>query len=941
MSIVGQRPALSRIEGDLRHHFRQLRAYKASFTSVPVFALEHPLLSGDTSRFATLLSEQVRVEGSLSDEFWVTWVVCATEHGYQFAGLEYWESFERKVRRWHGVDYRENLRKWFERFAKIYGGAEPSGAWSTRYKYICWPVTHALLPQDLQLQLAQAFHYAQSSLNNAAELSDRELGRLIKRHSLETTTRYSQFLEQEEIVGQVVHALLRDYNDESSAIYRPTLDRITQDLTTKANAREWLRAARDRYGQPKSRLITGQPRPSRPSPGDAYDATRSSPIRLCRPSCNLELRRGGSELQVWLSPPSLALHAIQWPELRDVLNRSRLIAQCADSARPAICLLATKPPSWRLNRWPNEGQALLEFDAPLPNDLEKIVGDGRLSPCHLRIFECMADGRAVQRAEPVVRPGADYIIASQDLSVVAHLGPKVSSDCEGIHFIRLRLPEAVTDVEVQRLTQAGIDVRRTLSVQPGGLLPRGWLSGYSSEWLTTEAVVFLIDHDFQCDQLLVELDGTTTTIAPSQGFRSILSLGYLEAGPHYLVIRATVSATSALAVVTAPVELHFMVRPPSTWKPGQITHDGLLAHVSPPDPSIEDLLSSGLSLHVEGATTSVACSLTLIDGDGVPCLDVKLFRKNLPLSNDAWQSALNKFLKAQGDERPLFSAREGVLTLCARDIGCHRIQLRADFKPLRWALDRTPAGSVARLLNDGIEQHEIDVVHYTFDAPLERRPLTVEHAIEGLNATAASGLLVARTPEFEQAVIISPAHPAGLSTLVDQQQWPGDLSTNIGVLVQAHRRWHSCRTSNGWARVRQVRVVSSIHQRLLAVLCGEYWVRNEAGFADRALSWHALESLVDNAGPRSFGSALSKAWSAHVLADDQSAYVMAAREHFGLGDHQVVALRACCKVAVNPDTLLPTECGVIEGLEERLRAPLVRGARLWQTYRQLRRGVPQ
>ena len=936
MSIVGQRPALFRIESDLRQHFKQLRAYKASFTTVPVFALEHPLLSDDTSRLATLLSEQVRVEGSLSDDFWVTWVVCATEHGYQFAGLEYWESFERKVRRWHGVDYRESLRKWFGRFAKTYGGAEPSGAWSTRYKYICWPVTHALLPQDLQLQLAQAFHYAQSSLYDAAELSDRELGRLIKCNSLETTTRYSQFLEQEEIVGQVVHALLRDYNDESSAIYRPTLDRITQDLTTKANAREWLRVARDRYGQPKSRLLTGQPRQSRPSPGGAYDATPSSPLRLCRPSCNLELKRLDSRLQAWLSPPSLALHAIQWPELRDILNRSRLIAKCAESARPAICLLSTKPPSWRLNRWPNEGQALLSFDAPLPNYLEKIVGDGRLLPRHLRIFECMADGRAVQRAEPVVRPGADYIVASQDPLAIAHLGPELPSDCEGIHFISLRLPKAVTNYEVERLHLAGIDVRRTLSVQPAGLLPRGWLSGYSSEWLTTEAIMFLIDHDFQCDRLIVELDGTTTIIPPSQGDRSILSLGYLEAGPHHLVIRVT----STLAVASAPIELHFMVRPPAAWKPGQITHDGLLAHVSPPDPSVDDLLSGSLSLRVEGVTASVAYSLTLVDGDGVPCLDGELFRKNLPMSNETWQSALTKFLNAQRDERPLFSAREGVLTLYARDLGHHRIRLRADFKPLRWVLERMPAGSTARLLNDGIEQDEIDVDYYTFNAPLERIPLTVEHAIEGLNAIVASGLLVARTPEFEQAVIISPSQPSGLSTLVDRPQWRGDLAANIVALVQAHRRWRSCRASNGWARIRQVRVVSSIHQRLLAVLCGEYWMRNEVSFADRTLSWHALESLVENAGPRSFGSALSEAWSAHASADDLSAYMTVARAHFELGDYQAIALRACWKVAANPDALLPTECGVIEVLEERLRAPLVRGARLWQTYRQLGRGVP-
>ncbi|MBO9879553.1 hypothetical protein, partial [Xanthomonas sp. D-99] len=200
MNILGQRPVLACIEMDLRRHFKELRANKATYTSAPVFALEHHLTCAERERLGELLSDQVRLDGKLTDEFWISWVVFAAEHGYQFAGLEYWDSFERKAPRWHHVDYRQNLRKWFERFEKSYGGAKPSGSWAKKHPYISWPVTHALLPQDLQISLAQAFHAAQSHLSNASGMPDAELGRLIGRYSIDPKDRYRRFLQEEEIV---------------------------------------------------------------------------------------------------------------------------------------------------------------------------------------------------------------------------------------------------------------------------------------------------------------------------------------------------------------------------------------------------------------------------------------------------------------------------------------------------------------------------------------------------------------------------------------------------------------------------------------------------------------------------------------------------------------------------------------------------------------------
>ena len=88
---------------------------------------------------------------------WLVWIVFATEQGYDYDGDEYWNTFERRMPVWDR-GWRPSLRAWFGKFHETYGGFRPVGSWANHFSIIAWPITHALLPKDLQVQLARALY---------------------------------------------------------------------------------------------------------------------------------------------------------------------------------------------------------------------------------------------------------------------------------------------------------------------------------------------------------------------------------------------------------------------------------------------------------------------------------------------------------------------------------------------------------------------------------------------------------------------------------------------------------------------------------------------------------------------------------------------------------------------------------------------------------------
>ena len=168
-------------------------------------ALEHGLSDDELSQIGPHLLARLKSGLRLSPH-WLLWVIYATERGYGYAGDEYWRSFEEHTPFWELGD-RYKLVPWFSKFQQAYDGVIPAGPWASHFRIIAWPITHAILPRYLQRQFARALYDLRYRLAGLANFEPAAIGHLLAVHS-HSSTRFEEFLQQEELTGRIVLALL-------------------------------------------------------------------------------------------------------------------------------------------------------------------------------------------------------------------------------------------------------------------------------------------------------------------------------------------------------------------------------------------------------------------------------------------------------------------------------------------------------------------------------------------------------------------------------------------------------------------------------------------------------------------------------------------------------------------------------------------------------------
>jgi len=172
----------------LAEHFGALARDRQN---IPRFALEHGLA---TAELLALQNElRIHIRSSVPGRnHGLVWVVYAAEIGYGYAGNEYWQTFEEKTPGWTLNGRRDWIRDAFIAFQKEYASAKPSGPWAENFSIIAWPITHAILPRDLQQQLARILYDLRHSFS--AELFDepQRLGEFIAARSWNASESSSQ-----------------------------------------------------------------------------------------------------------------------------------------------------------------------------------------------------------------------------------------------------------------------------------------------------------------------------------------------------------------------------------------------------------------------------------------------------------------------------------------------------------------------------------------------------------------------------------------------------------------------------------------------------------------------------------------------------------------------------------------------------------------------------
>lgn len=189
----------------LDKHFGALRAAREA-AGLPVFALEHGLDVSEVSNLTNYLHGQLQNNGRPSRD-WLAWVVYGAELGYDYDGQEYWASFENRTPLWTWRADRRLLRSWFANFHRTYRGFRPQGNWAKWFSIISWPVTHAILPKDLQTQLASSLYQLRFGVAARIKEEPASIGRYIAARG-EGSSRFRNFLQQEELVGRIAVALL-------------------------------------------------------------------------------------------------------------------------------------------------------------------------------------------------------------------------------------------------------------------------------------------------------------------------------------------------------------------------------------------------------------------------------------------------------------------------------------------------------------------------------------------------------------------------------------------------------------------------------------------------------------------------------------------------------------------------------------------------------------
>ncbi len=847
----------------LRDHFGQLASLRSRAGGrAPVYALEHGLEAREVQAIAAAVRAHVS-KNVPSPDHALPWIVYATEIGYGYSGDEYWQTFEEQTPGWTVLGDRYWLRRCYQRFRAEFGGAQPTGAWAEHFSIICWPITHAILPKDLQRQLARTLYDLRHSFYAELFESPQKLGQFIATRSWGGTSRFQNFAENAELAGQISAALLLEGRlGTASLIHPPTLRRIGADLEGERRAREWLRGARRGAQEratvrglalgrgPASSTVRG------PDEARAEVATLGIEPRLVlRPTAS-----NGSCWEVSLEIPDLSHLLFRYPQARDVLTGSRCVVTGA-AGRPLArgrCLHGAQRVT--LTRWPSEDEVLLQFEQR-DAQLEYLFrAECLLRPRPRRLFRIASDGMAYELRSLRVRPGERYVLVSTagPVAANAHVRP-VELECQGVHGVLLDLPVALTDDWEEALRRLGLGQARTIEVWPAGLSAVAWDGEGHTEWLAPERPCLAVQTDYEVGELQVSMgslpDESVKLTSVAAGEPIFLQFPPLPVGLH-TVRFSTRSHSDTGMELRGALDVLMRVREARPWEAGVARSGPLVVQLDPPRPTLECLWEGQLDIEIRGPLRrNMKCVLSLFERDGAaPTCVETLPPLPVPLLPAQWRAHFERHVRESKRVQDVYdTARLCRLEFAADELGTFTLECEREFVPVRWAVCQRGGDAIARLIDDSGAQGPPDMEYFSFDLPTEAVRLTssLEWPVK-----APGGLFLARRDGAEAAHLAVPRTFRSLGDLgTTPRITPSARSVEAvcGALEHA-RHWQTARSSGDiLSSHRRRNVLVALAHHVLAQLGGDQWARSEStltggAVADLTPLKHAVANRRDQAG---------------------------------------------------------------------------------------------
>lgn len=823
----------------LDRHFRSLA--DARGPEFPVFALEHPLTTAELTQLSSDVRKQM-ASGLGLGRYWLPWVIYATEIGYGYTGDEYWYSFGEQTPGWE-LHHRYSLCNQFRKFQSTYHGVTPSGPWAENFSLIAWPITHAMLPRLLQYQFASLIYQLRFQLAGLHTLDSLSAGRLLAAYGDNASTRFQQFLQQEELTGRILLGLLGlSPAGGPEPIYQQTLQRIVTDLNAVSTTRAWLKDVRTVVDDRFKGIGRGSGTPAnRQRPGSAPDRSLDSPIH-CDIRPRVFLRHAGEG--TWtaaLDIPSFAPVAALRPDLRSFLKETRCSVAGASGSRPAGWVLSKNPVA-TLNAWPNPGAPLLAFEKSHPVLDCLLEADCVLSRGSFWLFRIGPDGIAREILGRAVRPGFEYIILSaKQLPATSAFSRECAVQCAGVGAFRIALPQQLSAEDIRWLNDAGLQIARSITVWPAGLPCRSWDGEGRSEWLTTEEPCFGIVHDHPVSAYAIQLNGVSqgNIAAPAEGVPTFVRLRPLPAGAHRLNITAERHGSIADIARNAPPQgfVELLIREPEPWIPGIPAHTGLVVRVDPHDADLDEFWENKLSITVTGPEShTVDCSVALERSDGEEVFTATAAsRVPLPITPETWRKRFAAFLsenEEQADWR-YAEASAGRLCIKAGELGEYAIRFHRDIQPVRWLTRREDGRVRLRLLDDTGLEGEPECEIFGMPSPLVATAGSAAEILAGIVLEAPGALVVARHGEHQDVLIVSDGLARdglqGLGVRPDAS----DIASGRVSLTNSIRTlglWLDARLVGPLAEIRRTQVTSKLADAIYAKMCGSQWAALEGRF---------------------------------------------------------------------------------------------------------------
>lgn len=799
---------------------------------IPVFALEHGLAQAELLALQNTLRAHIQVSAPSRDHQLV-WVVYAAEIGYGYAGNEYWQTFEDKTQGWTLNGRRDWIRDAFVAFQRKFAAAKPSGPWAEHFSIIAWPITHAILPRDLQQQLAHILYELRHAFS--AELFDepQRLGEFISARSWNTSARFQNLVQAPALVGQIAAALLLQGTGVKTLLHPMTLKRIGDDVDRERRGRDWLRGAR-RAAEERARIRGLTIGRSKTPTFQHRDEAREEVERLgIEPRLVLRPTEG-SRWEVSLEIPDLSHLLLRFPQLREVLSGSRCTVAGA-AGRPLArgrCLHG--PQRIALSRWPRYDDVLLKFERTDPQLEYLLRAECMLRPGPSWLFRVASDGLAYESRGMRVRADTKYVLMSTKPFAPLPVAREVELACQGVYAVLLDVPSALTSEWEQALKQLQVSQAKSIEVWPAGLAAVAWDGEAHGEWLASETPILAIRSDHAIDELtIVKTEGLSLVLSLTDtppGEPIFVELPPLPVGLHNFSV-AVRSGSGVKSEVIGDLEVIMRVREARPWLLGSTTHGPLEMELDPAVPTLEQFWEGKASVNIRGPVGRQAkCQARMLARSGEsPLFEIKLPPITLPISDEEWTRYFEAHLKNNKNAQLAYDdAHVCDVRFSAEELGGFTIHCEREFTPLRWSVRRETAGFIARLHDDAGSGEPV-VQRFSFERPTIAEKLSTA---PDYRVPRAGGLYLATLPEFTASIVVPPIVNAPAQLGCEPQLEVGCPTVEyILQLVQFAQLWSKARLSGNFlAGVRQRTVLHSFTARIWVLLGGNRWGHLEDGF---------------------------------------------------------------------------------------------------------------